>query len=690
MSVRLEIYDDIALLVINNPPVNALSASVRQGLVRAIKSANQNPDIKGVIIKSEGKIFIGGADIKEFGKPPIEPFLPDVIDIIENARMPTLALIQGAALGGGLELALGCRYRIGGKNALCGLPEVNLGLIPGAGGTQRLPRLIGAFEAAEMISTGKPLPAQKALQAGVLDAVFADNLLENAIEFLRAKINSAAPRPALSEIEIDDWHEEKLEKLLAKTKAHSRGQLSPVKALQAVMAAKKPFTQGVKIEREIFNELMESDQRAGLVHVFFGQRNIAKPAELKNTKPAKIKNINILGAGTMGIGIAQAALAGGYNVGLFDVNENTLKTAFDKIFQNLKTAVQKDKIDKIQMREMLARLNPLFDIKTAAKADLVIEAVVENMQVKKSVFKDLEHHAPPSTIFASNTSYLDINELAKTTKRAGQVLGLHFFSPAHIMKLLEIIRADKTSKQSLATALAAGKKMGKIPVISGVCDGFIGNRMLKAYRRQAEYIMMDGAMPWQIDEAMRGFGFAMGPFEVSDLAGLDIGYFNRRREDKYRPQNERYIDIADKLYEMGRLGQKTGAGYYKYKNGRTPIIDNIVEDLIIKQAKKEGINRREFSDNEISQRLVLALINEGANILDEKIAQRALDIDMVWVFGYGFPKYRGGPMFYADTLGLSNIKSMIDGFAKQDNSWKLSPLIERLVKENKSFADYSS
>ncbi len=690
MGVEINLDETIAVITIDNPPVNALSTHIRAGLVAAIEAVNANEKIQGAILTGAGRIFIGGADIKEFGAPPQQPFLPDVINVIENCRVPTVAAINGVALGGGLEVALGCRFRLGSPAAKCGLPEVNLGLIPGAGGTQRLPRLIGAVKAGEMITSGKPLNAEKALEAGLLDAVLSETLLEGAKKFLHEKIGADDYGQDLSTGKVPDWDADKFTALEAKTKVRARGQLSPVKALEAVRASYElSFTDGLKREREIFTQCMASSQRAGLIHAFFATRQVAKipGLDMANTRP--IKTVGILGAGTMGAGIAMAFLAGGYRVSLFDINMDALDAGLERIAKTLKSSVHKGRISAAVKDDQLARLSAISSMEDLSETDLIIEAATENMEVKKSIFRELDHICKPGAILATNTSYLDVNSIAREAKRPGDVVGMHFFSPAHIMKLLEVVRTDTLSDDVLATVMVLGKSIGKITVLSGVCDGFIGNRILKAYRKQAEYMVEDGARPEQVDKVMKDFGFAMGIFAVSDLAGLDIGYLGRRREDAARPKRERYVDIADKLYDFGRLGQKTGSGWYNYQSGsRTPIVDPVVTKLIEETSSRNGITRREFSDVEIRERILYAMINEGAKILDEGIAARALDIDMVYIHGYGFPAYRGGPMFYADQIGVKTVYERITAFANTDPYfWKVSPLLKRLAEAGGTFKE---
>lgn len=689
MSVEFKVQDGIAVITIDNPPVNALSQHVRQGLVEAITNVNADADIQGVVITGAGRIFIGGADIKEFGKPPRGPSLPDVIDVLEACRVPTLSAINGAALGGGLEVALGCRFRVGSRAAKTGLPEVNLGLIPGAGGTQRLPRLIGAVKAAQMITTGKPLDAEKALEAGILDAVFEGDLVENAVAFLRAKLEANACPVTLCDIATPPhWDADAFAALAKTTEARARGQLSPMKALEAVRAAQKlPFREGMTAERRIFTECMASDQRAGLIHAFFAQRQVGKIPGLEQTPVRTLETVTILGAGTMGAGIAMSFLDGGYQVNLFDIDPKAQEAGLQRISKTYAASVAKGRITEAQMQGRLERLSAISEMKDVHSSDLIIEAATENMEIKKSIFRDLDKIAKPGCILASNTSYLDINILANETNRPADVIGMHFFSPAHIMKLLEVVRTDTVSDEVINTIMRTGKSIGKICVLSGVCDGFIGNRILKAYRKQADYMVEDGAWPQDVDRVMKAFGLAMGPFAVSDLAGLDIGWHNRRREDALRSEQERYSDLADKLYDMGRYGQKTGAGWYRYASGsRTPILDPLVENLILENAKNKGISRRAFSDAEILNRILFAMINEGTKVLEEGIALRALDIDMVFVNGYGFPAYRGGPMFYADQIGAKAVYEGVLEFAKGDPyAWKPAKLLKQLAESNGRF-----
>ena len=678
MPVTTEKKNGILIITIDNPPVNALGALVRSGIASALELVERDRSIKAVVLIGAGKFFSAGADIKEFGKPVTHPVLPVVLLQLEACRAPVVAAIRGAALGGGLETALCCRYRLAAPDVSMGLPEVMLGLIPGAGGAQRLPRLVGVKQAAEMITSGKPVSASKALEIGLVDRIADGDLLAAAIAMVK-EVAEGASRPPLSQIEKPgDWDEAWLKAFEQKLTARARGQLSPIKAFEAVRASGAlGFADGLQRERELFSECMKSDQRKGLIHSFFAERAAKKVPALNGATLRDVKTIGILGAGTMGAGIAIACAASGYEVKLFDTDADALVAGRDRIAKTFKRNAVKGRMTDDRAAAAIARVTPINSLDMLNDADLIIEAIIERMDVKKSVFSSLDVIAKPGAVLASNTSYLDINEIAAATSRPEDVIGMHFFSPANIMRLLEIIKTDKASPDALATAFSVGAKLGKVSVLAGVCDGFIGNRILKKYRLQADYLVEDGAMPWDIDRVMRDFGFAMGPFQVSDLAGLDIGWHNRRREDAARDPRERYVALADKLYEMGRLGQKTGAGWYRYKEGdRTAHPDPIVEKLILEKSARKGIKRRALSDDEIRERILFSMINEGAKVLGEGVAARALDIDLVFLHGYGFPAYRGGPMFYADQLGASHILDAIHGFAEQDAySWRPADIL---------------
>ncbi|MHA7871835.1 MAG: 3-hydroxyacyl-CoA dehydrogenase NAD-binding domain-containing protein [Hyphococcus sp.] len=691
MSVSTRIADSVLVISIDNPPVNALGADVRKGLSDALEQVEKNQSIKAVVLTGAGKFFSGGADIKEFGKAPVAPFLPDLLLRLEACRAATVAAINGVALGGGLETALACRYRIASAKATMGLPEVRLGIIPGAGGTQRLPRLVGVKDAADMITSGKPVDAAQALDMGLVDAIEDSDLVGAAIAMALDKASGDA-RPSLSDIERPQgWDADWLDAYAAKLKSRARGQLSPMKALEAVRASGElAFADGLKRERDIFADCMASDQRKGLIHSFFAERIAKRAPEIEGVEARPVGTIGVLGAGTMGAGIAIACAASGYTVKLFDANADALKAGLQRVKQTFERDASKGRMFAADAEAATKRVIPADSIEAMRDADLFIEAVIEKMDVKKSVFAVLDAVAKPDVVLASNTSYLNIDEIAGATKRPENVVGMHFFSPANIMRLLEIVKAEKASRETLATAFAVGAKLGKINVFSGVCDGFIGNRILKTYRRQADYLVEDGAMPEDIDRVMREFGFAMGPFQVSDLAGLDIGWHNRRREDATRDRQERYVAIADKLYEMGRLGQKSGAGWYRYEKGdRAPHPDPQVKELILAASKEKGIDRREISDDEIRDRIIFSMINEGAKVLGEGVASRAVDIDLVFLHGYGFPAYRGGPMFYASQIGLDEVLRKIRAFEQDDPySWAPADLIVEYVKQKQYGFDY--
>jgi len=690
MSVTSEIKESVLVVAIANPPVNALGASVRAGIAQALELVERDRSINAVVLHGEGKFFSGGADIKEFGKAMQPPLLPELLSRLEACRVPVVAAIGGPALGGGLETALACRYRIAAAGASMGLPEVKLGIIPGAGGTQRLPRLVGVKRAAEMITSGTPIGAPEALEIGLVDVIAESDLVEAAIAMAHDKMGGAV-RPALGAIEKPgDRDENWLEKFERKLVARARGQMSPVKALEAVRASGTlAFPEGLKREREIFMECMQSEQRKGLIHSFFAERAAKKTPALAGATAREVKIIGVLGAGTMGAGIAIACAKGGYTVKLFDTNAEALQAGRNRIAKAFERDAQKGRMSDEGAQAAVARVAPIASLDELSDADLIIEAVIERMDIKKSVFASLDAIAKPGAVLASNTSYLDINEIAAATGRPEDVIGMHFFSPANIMRLLEIIKTDKASPDALATAFAVGAKLGKVCVLAGVCDGFIGNRILKKYRQQADYLVEDGAMPWDIDRVMREFGFAMGPFQVSDLAGLDIGWHNRRREDAARDPRERYVAIADRLYDLGRLGQKTGAGWYQYDEAaRAGKPDTAVEKIILEESAAKGIKRRAVGDDEIRERILFSMINEGAKVLEEGVAARALDIDNVFLHGYGFPAYRGGPMFYGDAIGVGVVLEGVKRFAQDDaHSWQAASLLEKLQGEGGRFAD---
>ncbi len=686
-AVKVAIEDGIAVITVDNPPVNAISQAVRQGLIDAITQLGSDPDIRAGIIHGAGKVFIAGADVREFGQPPQPPFLPDVIAAIEAAEKPVVAAIHGVALGGGFEIALSCHFRVMEAKARIGFPEVNLGIIPGAGGTQRLPRLAGVEKAAEMITTGRQVGAREAQESGLIDLIAEGDLLASAKEFALARDGATLPR--ISEMPVAAPADARFfETERTKVARSARGQLSPVRALEAVEAAVTlPYAEGMKREREIFQELRASDQAKALRHVFFAERAVSKVPGLESARPRKIERLGVIGGGTMGAGIAVALLRAGLPVTMIEADDAALERAEANVSKNLDGFVARGRLSEEGKTEHMDRLTPSLDYGALGEADLVIEAVFEDLEVKKTVFGKLDAAMKPGAVLATNTSYLDINEIAATTRRPEDVIGLHFFSPAYVMRLLEIVRPAMTGDDVIVTGLELAKKLGKVGVLSGVCDGFIGNRILAKTRKQADYMIEDGALPWEVDKAVEAFGFPMGPFRVMDLAGLDIAWAQRKRTAATRDPKERYVEIADRLCEKGWFGQKTARGWYVYENGK-PQPNPEVEKIVLEESARKKVKRRAFTPEEIQNRILYAMINEGARIVDEKIAARPLDVDMVEIFGYGFPRWRGGPLCTADIIGLAEVLNSIKAFAKEDAFfWQPSPLLERLASEGKTFAD---
>ena len=687
--VSFALDGDIALIRINNPPVNAASQAVRAGLVAATEQAADS-GAKAAVLMAEGRTFIAGADITEFGKPPAEPYLPDLIAGIEQLQIPVVCVIHGTALGGGLEVALGCHYRVMLQGAKLGLPEVNLGLIPGAGGTQRLPRLCGVVAASEIFTSARMVPADEALKLGIVDAVVEGSPEAAGLAFARDLLGQGKGVRRVSEMALPPTDEAALEALRAKVARANPGHVCHLRGIDAaVEGTKLPFAEGMKLERQTFWDLMQTPQRAAMIHAFFGERKVAQVPELKGVQPRPIAHIGVIGGGTMGGGIAVSALLNGLKVTLIERDGEAADKARAGIGKTLADSVKRGKLAEEKRDKLLAEaLVTSDDYATLSDADVIIEAVFESMDVKREVFGKLDAVAKPGAVLASNTSYLDVDEIARATSRPADVLGLHFFSPAHVMRLLEVVIADQTAPEVAATGFALAKVLRKVPVASGVCDGFIGNRMLRHYRLAADHLVLAGASPWQIDRVLEGFGFAMGPFKVSDLAGIDIGYMTRQRLRPEKDPQERWGDWSDKLYELGRLGRKTGRGYYIYDDesprGRP---DPEVDEIIAAERREKGITPRQIPDAEIVDRYMAAMINEGARILSEKIARRPLDIDMVKLFGYGFPRFRGGPMHYADHVGLSHVLEVIRNAAAEDAwFWQPAPLLVELAAEGRSFA----
>ncbi|WP_260001536.1 3-hydroxyacyl-CoA dehydrogenase NAD-binding domain-containing protein [Leisingera caerulea] len=689
-SVSYENVGPVAVVAVDNAPVNALSQAIRRGLSEAFARFKSDDTADIVVIVGAGRMFIGGADISEFGKPPQSPSLPDVISQIEACDKPVVAAIHGMALGGGLEVALGAHYRIALPGTRLGLPEVKIGLIPGAGGTQRLPRIVGIDAALRMITSGTPITEGDALETGLIDHIGDGfDIREAALAYAQLLLEHRAPPRPISGMPRATDEEGALQNWRTKLEHSLRGEVAPLVAVEAVEAAVgKSFAEGLKEERRLFQHLMDTPQRSGLVHAFFAERAVSKLREIADVAPRDIAGVGIIGGGTMGAGIATSAVLNGLAVTLVERDTEAAEKARATIARNLDAAVRRGKIGRDRRDEILAdSLKTVTDYGALSDVGLVIEAVFESMDVKKSVFATLDEILPRGAILATNTSYLDVNEIAASTSRPEDVIGLHFFSPAHVMKLLEVVVADRTAPDVVATAFALAKRLGKTAVRAGVCDGFIGNRILSHYRTAADHMVLDGASPYQIDKTLTDFGFAMGPYQVSDLAGLDIGYATRQRKAADAHPRDRYPVFADALYHKGWLGQKTGHGYYIYEEGTRAGRPDPQVDQIIAQARKEaGTSPRTFTDDEIVRRYMAAMVNEGARVVEEGIAQRPLDVDVVFLYGYGFPRWRGGPMKYADMRGLDSILSDIRTFAETDDHfWSPAPLLERLVAEGRNF-----
>lgn len=685
----------IGVITVNYPPVNALSHAVRSGLQNAVQQGRDDADAKALLIVCDGRTFIAGADIREFGKPMQEPGLPEVVNFIEATDKPVVAAIHGTALGGGLEVALGCHYRVAVPGAKVGLPEVKLGLLPGAGGTQRLPRLAGAQKSLEMITSGEFVAAKNAAELGIVDEVASnDDVKAAGLAFAQKVVDEGKPVRRVSE-QNDKLEAEKgsdvFDKFREGLKKKARGLLAPFKCTEAVEAAytSSSFEEGMKRERELFGELMESDQRAGLIHAFFAEREVSKvPGLPKDTPVRDIKKVGVIGAGTMGGGIAMNFANAGIPVTIAEVKQEALDKGLGIIRKNYEATAKKGRITPEQVEERMSLIDGTLTYDDFADKDLVIEAVFESMDLKKKIFSELDAKCKPGAILASNTSTLDIDEIASATKRPEDVIGLHFFSPANVMKLLEIVRGEKTSDEVKATGMALAKKIKKVGVLVGNCHGFVGNRMLHKRGAEAMSLVDDGASPQQVDKVLTDLGFPMGQFAMGDLAGIDIGH--SIREERRKAGENVPPSWMDKLVEKGRLGQKTMAGTYKYEEGnRKPIPDPEVDQIIADFRKEQGIEPREISDQEILERCMYVMINEGAKILDEGIADRSLDIDITWIYGYGFPAYRGGPMFWADQIGLDKILDAVKKYHKDvgGKQWEPSPLLEKLVAEGKKFGD---
>ena len=692
-GVSLEREGAVGVITIDNPPVNAMRPGVPGAIVQRLAEAQADDAIEAVVLRGGGAGALAGADITMFGKPwpEGEPTLREVIPAIERSAKPVIAALGGYCLGGGLEMALACHYRVASRDTDVGQPEVALGFPPGAGGTQRLPRLAGVETALRMIVEGTRVPADEAAACGILDRVIDGGLLAGALAFAAERIAAGPPHPLARErtpVLEDAGLFAAMRERLAK---RARGQRAPLACLECVeMALTLPFDEGIRKEREIFEDCMASPESVALRHVFFAERAARRVPGIGRDTPARpVERAAVIGAGTMGTGIATCFANAGIPVRLMDSDPQALAQGLGAIRDGYERRVARGRLGAVEAEARVALIEPIETMERVAGADLVIEAVFEEMPLKEEVFRSLDAVCDAGAIIASNTSYLDVNHLADTVpRRRGSVLGTHFFSPAHAMRLLEVVRTDSATPETLATVLALARRLGKLAVVAGVCHGFIGNRMLEGYTRQVRFLLEEGAAPTEIDAAITGFGMAMGPCAVADLAGLDVSWRQRKADAHLRDPSKRYSAVADRLCERGRFGQKTGAGYYRYEPGsRTPIPDPEVDALIAEVAAERGISRRAIGADEIVERLLYPLVNEGARILDEGIALRASDIDIVWINGYGFPRWRGGIMHWADRVGLDAIHATVARYDESQDYWEPAPLLDRLAAEGRGFGD---
>jgi len=691
--VNYVVTDGIGVITIDNPPVNALSHAVRRGVFEAIRSA-QDDSSRAIVLRCAGRTFIAGADITEFGKPPKEPWLPELCNAIEASAKPVVAALHGTALGGGFETALASHFRIAADSAKVGMPEVKLGLLPGAGGTQRVPRLAGVEAALALITTGNPIAAAEAQSLRLVDRVVSGDLEAAALAYARELVDAGVPIRRTGELDVAPVDDRVFAEFRAHVAKRARGQTAPLRIVDCVEAAATlPFADGSARERELFDECMADPQSAAMRHLFFAEREAARIRGLPKDAPQRdIRAVGVVGGGTMGGGIAMSFANAGMPVTLVEISDEALKKGLAIVDRNYAGSVARGKLTEVEATERRARIEGVTDYERLRDADLVIEAVFEDPELKATVFGKLDTVCKPGAILATNTSYQDVDRIAAATSRPADVLGLHFFSPAHIMKLLEVVRAAGTADDVLATAMSMAKRIGKVPVMAGVCYGFIGNRMLGGYLREAQLCLVEGASPEQVDGAMEDWGMAMGPISVADLAGLDVGYRARQALPAGSRGDPRAYRVADALVKMGRLGQKAGNGFYNYDpetRRRTP--DAGVAELIESEAAALGIERRTIDASEIVDRLILALVNEGMRILEEGIAQRPGDIDVVYVYGYGFPAWRGGPMHHADAVGLDTVLARIEGFRDRhgDANWAPAPLLTDLVAAGRTIRDWS-
>ena len=696
-SVTFERYDDVALLRLSNPPVNGLSFAMRAALGERVVQALADEAVKAIVIAGADRMFCGGADIREFSAPPPPgaAHLPAILDEIEASPKPVVAAIHGVAAGGGMEVALACHVRLAAPGTRLGLPEVTLGILPGAGGTQRMPRLIGVEKALDVIVGGKLHPVDKAVELRFVDECVQGDLVETAIARARQLAADGTPLRRASKLtehlEAARGRPEIFTDFRKKMAKRARGFDAPYACVDCVETTlTMPYTEALKNERVVFHRLRESDQSAAQRHAFFAEREVAKiPDVPKDTRARSIATAGVVGCGTMGGGIAMSVANAGLPVTVLESSEEALERGMAVIRKNYAATVSKGRLSQADMDARLARITPTLDDADLGAADVVIEAVFEELPLKKEVFARLDRVCQPEAILATNTSTLDVDAIAAATSRPEQVIGTHFFSPANVMKLMENVRGARTSPETIATVMKLSKKLGKVGVLVGVCDGFVGNRMLYAYRRQADFLLEEGALPEQIDRVIYDFGLPMGPYQMADLAGLDVSWRVRKAQAPTRPAHLRYSPIADRICEQGRYGQKTGAGWYRYEEGsRVPIPDPAIHELIAGVSAELGITRRTIDDDEIVPRCLYPLVNEGARILDEGLALRASDIDVIWMHGYGFPRYRGGPMFWADLVGLRTIHDTMSRLHDAHGEWlEPAPLLKRLAEQGKGFKD---
>jgi 3-hydroxyacyl-CoA dehydrogenase len=693
--VELKMMGAVGVITIDNPPANALSFAVVKGIDTAIKAAMADPACKAAVVTGAGRMFVAGADIREFNmqRPDDVPELHDMIKGIEDSPKPVVCAINGLALGGGLELSMGCHYRLIAKGAQVGQPEVNLGFIPGAGGTQRLPRLIGIDAAMDMILGGAPISADKAVALGIADELIDGDIVARAIQLAEEKAQSGGPRPTGARTDkLGGWDKAKFAEARNKAAGMARGVEHYIEAVNCIeAAATRPLIEGLEYERVTFVRLRDSDKAKAMRYMFFAEREVAKIPDLpKDVKGHEIKQAGVVGSGTMGGGIAMCFANAGLPVTIVDVSDEALKAGLKKVSDTYAGQVKRGRMTQEVMDKRMALITPSTDFLALNSADIVIEAVFEDMDLKKQIFQILDASVKPDAVLASNTSSLDINEIAAATKRADKVVGVHFFSPANVMKLVENVRTAKASKETVATAMNLSKTLDKIGVLVGVGDGFVGNRMLHVARRIAEFMVEEGALPWQVDKVLYDYGFPMGVFAVNDLAGVDVGVAIRKGQRKLY-EGRRHPVLMDKVAALGRFGQKTKAGWYDYPEGsRAGVPSPLIEQMIVETSKELGITRRAFSDDEILETYLCALTNTGAHVLEEKLAIRGADIDVVWHYGYGYPRYRGGPMFHGDLVGLETIHATATKLHQVYGDWmKPSALLKQLASDGKKISEYT-